>query len=117
MDSTFRRDYFPRRAAERPLKPSEVVPTATYMERGQRWMEKEEAFSLHEAMAAKQATEEAKHAPHPKEDAETRIHNAALNEAAELVWQHFDCRTFRSDDSQVDFPCSVEVMPTMALCR
>src|SRR5258707_422531 len=33
-----------------PLKPSDVVPTATYFERGQRWMEKEEAVSLREAM-------------------------------------------------------------------
>jgi hypothetical protein len=33
-----------------PLRPSDVVPTATYIERGQRWMEKEEAVSLRTAM-------------------------------------------------------------------
>ncbi|XP_044714803.1 LIM domain-containing protein [Hirsutella rhossiliensis] len=43
------RDYYPT-GPTIPLKPSEVVPTATYMERGQRWMEKEEAVSLREAM-------------------------------------------------------------------
>lgn len=73
-----------------PLKPSEVVPSATYMERGQRWMEKEEAFSLRRAMEDMDLKES------PQEDMEgaeegdedKRIYGAALDEAAELVWQH-----------------------------
>jgi hypothetical protein len=63
-----------------PLKPSDVVPTATYFERGQRWMEKEEAVSLREAMEDMSLGK-------PDEE-EMRIHTAAQNEASELVWQH-----------------------------
>jgi hypothetical protein len=63
-----------------PLKPSEVVPTATYMERGLRWMEKEEAVSLREAMEDMTLEK-------PDED-DIRIQAAAQNEASELVWQH-----------------------------
>lgn len=63
-----------------PLKPSDVVPTATYFERGQRWMEKEEAVSLREAMEDMSLGK--------LEDEEMRIHAAAQNEASELVWQH-----------------------------
>ncbi|KAL3420713.1 LIM domain-containing protein [Phlyctema vagabunda] len=63
-----------------PLKPSEVVPTATYMERGQRWMEKEEAVSLREAMEDMDLK--------PQEEEEIRVHAAAQNEASELVYQH-----------------------------
>ena len=71
----------PRPAEETPiLKPSDVVPTATYMERGQRWMEKEEAVSLREAMEDMDLK--------TQDDEEARIHAAALDEAAELVWQH-----------------------------
>lgn len=84
------RDYFPDRPVQ-PLKPSEVVPTATYIERGQRWMEKEEAVSLRVAMEDMDLKDKP-----PKEgegdDSETsddkRIYNAALDEAAELVWRH-----------------------------
>ncbi|TVY13002.1 Paxillin [Lachnellula arida] len=64
----------------KPLKPSEVVPTATYIERGQRWMEKEEAVSLREAMEDMELSKE--------EEEEARIHGAAQNEASELVYQH-----------------------------
>ena len=63
-----------------PLKPSDVVPTATYFERGQRWMEKEEAVSLREAMEDMSLGK--------PDDEEMRIHVAAQNEASELVWQH-----------------------------
>ncbi|PMD48661.1 hypothetical protein L207DRAFT_447795, partial [Hyaloscypha variabilis F] len=62
------------------LKPSDVVPTATYMERGQRWMEKEEAVSLREAMEDMDLKD--------VDEEELRIHAAAQNEASELVWQH-----------------------------
>jgi hypothetical protein len=61
------------------LKPSDVVPSATYMERGQRWMEKEEAVSLREAMEDMDLR---------KKEEESRIHTAAQDEASELVWQH-----------------------------
>ena len=62
------------------LKPSEVVPSATYIERGQRWMEKEEAVALREAMEDMDLKKE--------EEEETRIHAAAQDEASELVYQH-----------------------------
>ncbi|OAA79559.1 LIM domain-containing protein [Akanthomyces lecanii RCEF 1005] len=80
------RDYYPDKpTATGPLKPSEVVPTATYMERGQRWMEKEEAFSLRDAMEQMDVRDETgRETP----DEEGRIYQAALDEAAELVWQH-----------------------------
>ncbi|RAL65189.1 hypothetical protein DID88_001295 [Monilinia fructigena] len=51
-----------------PLKPSDVVPSATYIERGLRWMEKEEAASLREAMEDMDTKEH---------DEEVRIHSAA----------------------------------------
>lgn len=63
-----------------PLKPSEVVPSATYIERGLRWMEKEEAVSLREAMEDLDIK--------TQEDEEARVHAAAQNEASELVFQH-----------------------------
>ncbi|KAI6246281.1 hypothetical protein HI914_05753 [Erysiphe necator] len=58
------------------LKPSDVVPSATYIERGQRWMEKEEAVALRKAMEDMNI------------DEESRIYAAAQKEASELVWQH-----------------------------
>ncbi|PHH76352.1 hypothetical protein CDD82_4034 [Ophiocordyceps australis] len=79
------RDYYPTKPTA-PLKPSQVVPTATYMERGQRWMEKEEAVSLRDAMQELDMRD-AKDKPAANEE-DTRIYHAALNEAAELVWQH-----------------------------
>ncbi len=79
------RDYYPDQPV-RPLKPSEVVPSATYIERGQRWMEKEEAVSMRRAVEDT-ALREQVGATGQDED-ETRLHEAALNEAAELVWQH-----------------------------
>ncbi|KAI6708033.1 hypothetical protein JHW43_009443 [Diplocarpon mali] len=66
----------------KPLKPSDVVPTATYMERGLRWMEKEEAVSLREAMEDMDRREQ------QEEEEEARIHRAAQEEASELVFQH-----------------------------
>ncbi|KAG6006275.1 hypothetical protein E4U21_007157 [Claviceps maximensis] len=77
------RDYYPITSST-PLKPSDVVPTATYMERGQRWMEKEEASSLRDAMEEMDIRSGSRNV----DDDESRIYNAALDEAAELVWQH-----------------------------
>lgn len=85
MSSTRGRDYYPAQATQ-PLKPSDVVPTATYMERGQRWMEKEESCSLRDAMEDMDLRKTPKETPADDED--SRIYNAALDEAAELVWQH-----------------------------
>ncbi|KAI1175414.1 hypothetical protein F4777DRAFT_550689 [Nemania sp. FL0916] len=102
------RDYFPIHPGSTPLRPSDVVPSATYMERGQRWMEKEEAFSLHQAMDAVESKNEQKRQQEQEqalnenlnenedgdenknrvEDEETRLYDAALNEAAELVYRH-----------------------------
>ncbi|ROW11099.1 hypothetical protein VMCG_01500 [Cytospora schulzeri] len=76
------RDYFPHTSVS-PPKPGEVVPRATYIERGQRWMEKEEAVALRQAMEDKDARD----SPSPTSD-EERLYQAALDEAAELVWQH-----------------------------
>ncbi|TQS36823.1 hypothetical protein Golomagni_02717 [Golovinomyces magnicellulatus] len=61
------------------LKPSDVVPSATYIERGQRWMEKEEAVALRKAMEDMDFSEDTE---------ENRIYAAAHKEACELVWQH-----------------------------
>ncbi|GKT48391.1 LIM domain-containing protein C4F6.12 [Colletotrichum spaethianum] len=68
------------------------------MERGQRWMEKEEAVSLRQAMDDMQIKRDEpgykKDDAHTKDetactpDDETRIYSAALDEASELVWQH-----------------------------
>ncbi|TDZ23161.1 LIM domain-containing protein [Colletotrichum orbiculare MAFF 240422] len=97
--TTSGRDYYPASSTV-PLKPSEVVPTATYMERGQRWMEKEEAVSLRQAMDDMRIKDNAASPPkdtvgsdRPEEgatsqDDDTRIYNAALDEASELVWRH-----------------------------
>ncbi|KAK3906836.1 hypothetical protein C8A05DRAFT_40385 [Staphylotrichum tortipilum] len=83
------KDYYPDRPVQ-PLKPSEVVPSATYIERGQRWMEKEEAFSLRQAMEDMDLKDQP--VPGKEGDTETdddnRLYNAALDEAAELVWRH-----------------------------
>ncbi|KAL2018950.1 hypothetical protein VTK56DRAFT_10244 [Thermocarpiscus australiensis] len=83
------RDYYPDRPVQ-PLKPSEVVPSATYIERGQRWMEKEEAFSLRQAMEDMDLKDKLKQGKQAdgETDEDKRIYEAALNEASELVWQH-----------------------------
>lgn len=75
------RDYYPDKTVK-PLRPGEVVPSATYIERGQRWMEKEEAVSLRQAMEDKDVSDG------PSSPDEDRLYESALNEAAELVWQH-----------------------------
>ncbi|KAI1094180.1 hypothetical protein F5B19DRAFT_482335 [Rostrohypoxylon terebratum] len=98
LTSTTGRDYYPENPATAPppLKPGEVVPSATYIERGQRWMEKEEAVSIRDAMEVMDAMEtlklheadKGKQTAGEQDDEETRLYNAALDEAAELVWQH-----------------------------
>ncbi|OBS27421.1 hypothetical protein FPOA_01363 [Fusarium poae] len=80
-------DYYSTSPAN-PLKPSDVVPSATYMERGQRWMEKEEASSLRDAMEEMDIRKGSKSPVQETPDDDTRLYNAALDEAAELVWQH-----------------------------
>ncbi|KAJ3559350.1 hypothetical protein NPX13_g9543 [Xylaria arbuscula] len=84
------RDYSPDKPAAAPLRPSDVVPSAAYIERGQRWMEKEEAFSLHQAMEVIDMKDEQKEESKEEgeQDEETRLYNAALDEAAELVYCH-----------------------------
>ena len=85
MGSSRGRDYYPPKpAAAAPLRPSQVVPTATYMERGHRWMEKEEVCSLRDAMEEMGTRD----APQEAGAEDSRVYNAALDEAAELVWQH-----------------------------
>ncbi|KAI1209468.1 uncharacterized protein F4807DRAFT_426792 [Annulohypoxylon truncatum] len=98
LTSATGRDYYPENPATAPppLKPGEVVPSATYMERGQRWMEKEEAVSIRDAMDVMDAMEtlklheqdKGKQPAGEQDDEESRLYNAALDEAAELVWQH-----------------------------
>ncbi|KEZ43173.1 hypothetical protein SAPIO_CDS5073 [Scedosporium apiospermum] len=57
------------------------------MERGHRWMEKEEACSLRQAMEDMELKDQnLSKASSPSDD--QRIYEAALNEASELVWQH-----------------------------
>lgn len=100
MSSARGRDYYQALAVE-PLKPSDVVPTATYMERGQRWMEKEEACSLRDAMEEMDLRSAPKEAQ-PDED-DSRLHNAALDEAAELVWQHQNPGKVRQPDGPYQY--------------
>ncbi|KAI1268819.1 hypothetical protein F5Y18DRAFT_439420 [Xylariaceae sp. FL1019] len=87
------KDYFPADASQ-PPKPGDVIPSRTYMERGQRWMEKEEAYSIHQAMndmdLKDKLQKEGLEGDQAKDDDDddSRLYNAALNEAAELVWNH-----------------------------
>ncbi|KAL5594540.1 hypothetical protein BROUX41_001466 [Berkeleyomyces rouxiae] len=108
------KDYYPSNPTS-PLKPSQVVPSTTYIERGSRWMEKEEAHSLRQAMKAldmRDAERESRKSTPPASGAsafappsamesrsiaaslpretedDERIYNSALHEASELVWQH-----------------------------
>ena len=53
-----------------------ITPSGTYRERGMRWVEKQEARSLREALEDIDLQDEAK------------LHNAAQDEASELVWRH-----------------------------
>lgn len=57
-------------------KTSMIVPSATYRERGERWMEKQEARSIREALEDIDFKDE------------ESLHAAAQDEASELVWKH-----------------------------
>lgn len=57
-------------------KTSMITPSSTYREGGQRWIEKQEARSLREALEDMDL------------QAEVRLHAAAQDEASELVWRH-----------------------------
>jgi paxillin len=59
-----------------------------YLERGQRWMERQEAHSLRQALEDMDLT------------AEQRLHEAAQKEASELVWKHQNPKTaFRNPNA------------------
>jgi hypothetical protein len=93
MASSRGRDYYPSSSVP-PINPSEVVPSSTYIERGQRWMEKEEACSLRDAMEELDLRRAPAKSPaaigesQADSEVDARLYDAALNEAAELVWQH-----------------------------
>lgn len=88
LDSAARSDFTGRPLVAQPgssqsAKQSPLVPDLTrnppgaiYMENGRRWLEKQEVQSLHDAMDELDLGEE------------QRIHAAAQDEAAELVWKH-----------------------------
>lgn len=84
--SSTNRQLPPTDSSKRDLRPSDVVASATYIERGQRWMEREEVGSLRQAMDH-MGLESHRTTRDSGED-EDRIYNAALDEASELVWQH-----------------------------
>jgi hypothetical protein len=81
------RDYYPS-GATAPLKPSEVVPSSTYIERGQRWMEKEEAYSLRHALHDMDLKDRDEATGEDESAEDSKLYEAALQEAAELVWQY-----------------------------
>lgn len=72
------------------LKPSMVVPSATYIERGQRWMEKEEVVSLRDCLEDMDLQKQ-------RQEEEARLHAAAQEEASELVWQYQNPGATRPD--------------------
>jgi paxillin len=94
--------------AGRPLArpPSQVIPedlnmegvdendplSLPYLERGQRWMERQEAHSLRKALEDMDLTKEQK------------LHEAAQKEASELVWKHQNPNTaFKNPDAPYDY--------------
>ena len=74
----------PSAATEAPL----VTPSGTYRESGMRWMEKQEARSLREALEDMDIRDE------------TRIRSAAQDEASELVWEHRNKEVPKRDQYQ-----------------
>lgn len=81
------KDYYREKPESAPPNPSIVVPSATYLERGQRWMEKEEAYSLRQAMDDMDLKDEQRS---PDNEDDKTLFDAAQNEASELVWQHLN---------------------------
>ena len=69
-------------------KVTAITPSETYRESGMRWMEKQEARSLREALEDMDSREEA------------RLHAAAQNEATELVQRHIDGGQSRAPSRQ-----------------
>lgn len=69
-------------SSAQPFDPSIVVPSATYIERGSRWMEKEEVLSLRDALDTMDIRDL------EKAEEEARIQAAAQQEASELVFAH-----------------------------
>lgn len=73
-------------------KSNMVAPSATYRESGQRWMEKQEARSLREALEDMDLRDEG------------RLHEAAQEEASELVWKHRNPHApYRNPDAPYDY--------------
>ncbi len=69
-----------------------IAPSATYRESGQRWMEKQEARSLREALEDMDLRDE------------ERLHKAAQDEASELVWRHRNPNApYRNPDAPYDY--------------
>ena len=69
-----------------------VTPGIAYRESGLRWMEKQEARSLREALEDMDLQDE------------ERLHAAAQSEASELVWQHRDSLTpYRHPDAPYSY--------------
>lgn len=63
-----------------------------YLERGQRWIERQEAHSLRKALEDMDITDE------------QRLHEAAQKEASELVWKHQNPKAaFRNPDAPYDY--------------
>ncbi|QDS74631.1 hypothetical protein FKW77_009122 [Venturia effusa] len=63
-----------------------------YLERSQRWMERQEAHSLRKALEEMDISQE------------QRLHEAAQKEASELVWNHQNSKaTFRNPDAPYDY--------------
>ncbi|KAL6717963.1 hypothetical protein ACLMJK_004048 [Lecanora helva] len=67
---------------------SSITPSTTYRESGMRWMERQEARSLREAMEDMDMRDEIK------------IHAAAQDEASELVWLHRNKEILKQDPYQ-----------------
>lgn len=69
-----------------------IAPGAIYRESGQRWMEKQEARSLREALEDMDRREE------------KRLHEAAQDEASQLVWKHRNPNMpYRNPDAPYDY--------------
>ncbi|QIX01694.1 hypothetical protein AMS68_007211 [Peltaster fructicola] len=66
-------------------------PSLTYLDSGTRWMEKQEAKSLRQALSDMDLAEE------------QRVHKAAQDEAAELVWKHQNPNAAYKNPDQKDY--------------
>jgi len=74
-----------------------VTAGGVYLERGQRWMERQEAHSLRKALEDMDLRDEA------------RLHDAAQGEASDLVWQHRNAGApYRSRDGPRNYKQHLE---------